>query len=133
LLEEADDFLHMPMLSLPVPGDDKRSPSKTDKHNQSQTSFKSNMTGGGSKNFMALNKERARDFNPFKPVMRCDGLDEESKNRLNKLTEDIDTDLDQFIKKKDEFYAIEMEKSEYGPITDPDNAYLYSKDDVDKI
>jgi len=87
----------------------------------------------GSKNFMALNKERARDYNPFRPVMKCDTLDEESKSRLNRLTEDIDGDLESYMKKKDEFYAIEMEKSEYGPINDPNNAYLYSKDDVDKI
>jgi hypothetical protein len=46
------------------------------------------MTGmsAGSKNFMALNKERAKDYNPFKPVMRCDTLDEQSKSRLDKLT-----------------------------------------------
>ena len=49
------------------------------------------------------------------------------------LTEDIDNDLDDYIKKKDEFYAIEMEKSHYGPITDANNAYLYSKEDVDRI
>ena len=60
---------------------------------------------------MALNKERAKDYNPFKPVMRCDTLDEQSKSRLDKLTQDIDEDLDTFIQKKDEFYAIEMEKS----------------------
>jgi hypothetical protein len=31
LLEEADDFLHMPMLALPAP----ESANKRDKHNQS--------------------------------------------------------------------------------------------------
>ena len=37
------------------------------------------------------------------------------------------------MKKKDEFYAIEMEKSQYGPITDANNAYLYTQEDVDRI
>jgi hypothetical protein len=35
--------------------------------------------------------------------------------------------LDDFIKKKDEFYAVEMEKSQFGGrIVDSSNAYLYS-------
>lgn len=74
-------------------------------------SFKSNMTSQSSKNFMQLNKERAANFNPYKKPMICDQLDEASKSRLERLTEDIDTDLDDFIKKKEEFYAIEFEKS----------------------
>ena len=65
--------------------------------------------------------------------MICDQLDEASKSRLDRLTEDIDADLDVFMKKKDEFYAIEMEKSQYGPISDANNAYLYTKEDVDRI
>lgn len=99
-------------------------------------SFKSNATGvsTGSKNFMALNKDRARDYNPFRPQMRCDTLDEQSKSRLDRLTEDIEENLDDFIKKKEEYYAIEIEKSQFGEKqSDPDNAYLYSKDDVERI
>jgi len=38
-MDMADDFLHQPLLSLPAPGDD------NNKHNQSQMSLKSNMTG----------------------------------------------------------------------------------------
>ena len=85
------------------------------------------------KNFLQMNKERAANFNPYKKPMICDTLDEASRSRLLMLTEDIDNDLDDYIKKKDEFYAIEMEKSQYGPITDANNAYLYSKEDVDRI
>jgi hypothetical protein len=36
--------------------------------------------------------------------MICDQLDENAKSRLENLTKDIDEDLDDFIKKKDEFY-----------------------------
>jgi hypothetical protein len=50
------------------------------------------------------------------------------------LTEDIDNDLDDFIKKKDEFYAVEIEKSQFGGrIVDSSNPYLYSQEDVDRI
>jgi hypothetical protein len=50
------------------------------------------------------------------------------------LTEDIDQDLDEFIKKKEEYYAIELEQSQMGGVTsDPDNAYHYNQDDVDRI
>ena len=65
----------------------------------------------GSKNFMALNKDRAKNYNPYKKPMICDQLDEKSKSRLQLLTEDIDEDLDNFIKKKDEFYLQDIEKS----------------------
>lgn len=81
-----------------------------------------------------MNKERAANYNPYKKPMICDQLDEASRSRLDRLTEDIDADLDDFIKKKDEFYAIEMEKSQYGGVvTEGNNAYLYSKEDVDRI
>jgi hypothetical protein len=33
------------------------------------------MTNASGKNFMALNKERARDYNPYKKPMICDQLD----------------------------------------------------------
>ena len=69
------------------------------------------MTNMSSKNFLQMNKERAANYNPYKKPRICDQLDEASRSRRERLTEDIDTDLDDFIKKKDEFYAIEMEKS----------------------
>ena len=69
------------------------------------------MTNMSNKNFLQMNKERAANFNPYKKPMICDTLDEASISRLQMLTEDIDNDLDDYIKKKDEFYAIEMEKS----------------------
>jgi hypothetical protein len=47
--------------------------------------------------------------------------------------EDIDQDLDGFLKKKDEFYLQDIEKSQYGTAIENDNAYLYTQDDVDKI
>lgn len=137
-MDQADDFLHQPILSLPAPGDDI---AKKDRHNQSQQSFTSNMTGMTSlshkTNFLALNKERARDYNPYRKPMICDTLDEPSKNRLLMLTEDIDGDLDQFIKQKDEYYALVFDDKTslagMKSISDPDNAYLYTKNDVDRI
>ena len=138
-MEEADGYLNQPMLSLPAPGDDRHSPSKSslkNSHNQSQTSFNSNMTSNTSKtNFMALNKDRARSFNPYKKPMICDTLNEQSRSRLDRLTEEIDNDLEGFIKKKEEYYAIELEQSQMGGVTssDPDNAYHYSQEDVDRI
>ena len=85
------------------------------------------MTNSTNRNFLQMNKDRAKDYNPYKKPMICDQLDENSRQRLQTLTEDIDNDLDDFIKKKDEFYAVEMEKSQFGGrIVDSSNAYLYS-------
>jgi|LauGreDrversion4_2_1035121.scaffolds.fasta_scaffold139613_2 hypothetical protein len=83
-------------------------------------------------NFLSLNKDRAKDFNPYKKPMICDSLDERSKSRLVQLTEDIDEDLDKFIKQKDEYYKITLdEQMSLGGVrgnpVDPDNAYLYSQ------
>jgi len=78
MMDAADDFLHQPLLSLPAPGDDRESPNKQNslnRHNQSQISFKSNMTGMTSatnKNFMQLNRDRAANYNPYKKPMICD-------------------------------------------------------------
>jgi hypothetical protein len=53
---------------------------------------------------------------------------------LDRLTQDIDEDLDEFIKKKDEFYLQEFERSQMGgPIPNVDNAYLYTGTDVERI
>jgi hypothetical protein len=66
--------------------------------------------------------------------MICDQLDDNARSRLDKLTEDIDEDLDNFIKKKDEFYLQDIEKSQMGGhIPNADNAYLYTSDDVNRI
>ncbi len=66
--------------------------------------------------------------------MICDQLDENAKSRLDNLTKDIDEDLDDFIKKKDEFYLQDIERSQFGGRpTGTDNAYLYSQEDVDRI
>ena len=93
------------------------------------------MTSGTNKtNFMQLNRDRAANFNPFKKPMICDQLDQNTRSRLDRLTQDIDEDLDEFIKKKDEFYLQEFERSQMGgPIPNVDNAYLYSGADVERI
>jgi len=135
-MEVADHFLHQQKLALPAPGDDK-SPNK--KLNQSQISFNSNVTGMTSSshrtNFMALNKDRAKDYIPYKKPMICDTLDEQSKGRLGRLMEDIDGDLDTFLKKKEEYEKLALLDDRLTAIktTDPDNAYNYSRDDVDRI
>ena len=43
-----------------------------------------------------MNRDRAKDYNPYKKPMICDQLDEKSKSRLELLTHDIDEDLDGF-------------------------------------
>ena len=66
--------------------------------------------------------------------MICDTLDQNARSRLDRLTQDIDEDLDDFIKKKDEFYLQEFERSQIGgPIPNVDNAYLYTEADVERI
>ena len=57
---------------------------------------------------MQLNRDKAKDYNPYKKPMICDTLDAQSRSRLDVLTKDIDEDLDTFIKQKDEFYEAEM-------------------------
>jgi uncharacterized protein YcsI (UPF0317 family) len=82
---------------LPAPGESSKKAGS--KMNQSQHSFTSGMSSSTNKtNFLALNKDRAKDYNPYKKPMICDTLDDKSQSRLAKLTEDIDGDLDQFIK-----------------------------------
>jgi hypothetical protein len=83
-MEMAEDFLHQPLLALPAPGYDKDS-KKGNKHNQSQISFHSHMTGmtnSTNRNFLQMNKDRAKDYNPYKKPMICDQLDENSRQRL---------------------------------------------------
>jgi hypothetical protein len=138
-MEVADHFLHQPKLALPAPSSDKKSPDSKKLLNQSHTSFNSNMTGLTSgthrTNFMALNKDRAKDFNPYKKPMICDTLDEQSKSRLGRLMEDIDEDLDSYLKKKEEFEKLALLDDRLTAVktADPDNAYNYSKHDVDRI
>lgn len=57
---------------------------------------------------MAINKDRAKDYNPYRKPMKCDTLNEESKSRLGRLVEDIDEDLDSFLKKKEEFERLAL-------------------------
>lgn len=66
--------------------------------------------------------------------MICDQLDEQSKNRLDSLIKDIDENLDDIIKEKEEFYSYDINKSSYtNKINDGKSAYVYSRDEVDKI
>lgn len=50
-------------------------------------SFKSHMTGvsSGSKDFLAQNRNQAKNYNPYKKPMICEQLDESSKSRLDIL------------------------------------------------
>lgn len=136
-MDMADDFLKKPnFLALP-PIDENSSPSKNPQ-NQTSTSFRSNATGMTSKtngkDFLSMNKDQAKAFNPYKKPMICDQLDEQSKNRLDSLIKDIDDNLEDIIKEKEEFYTADINKSTYtNKINDGKGAYLYSKDDIDKI
>jgi hypothetical protein len=102
-MDMADDYLLKPnLLSLPpIPED---SPHKVNTHNQTTTSFKTNFSTSTKKDFLSLNKDQAKNFNPYKKPMICDQLDDESKNRLDNLMKGIDENLDEIIKEKEEFY-----------------------------
>ena len=50
-----------------------------------------------------MNKDRAKDYNPYKKPMICDQLDESSKLRLDRLMQDIDNNLEEIKKEKEEF------------------------------
>ncbi len=60
-----------------------------------------------------MNKDQAKNFNPYKKPMICDQLDDNSKNRLDTLLKDIDENLEDIIKEKEEFYAADINKSSY--------------------
>lgn len=128
-MEMADEFLHKPMLSLPAPGE-----GSSDKLGKSQMSFNSQMTSNTNKDFMALNRERAKNYNPYKKPMICEQLDETSRNRLDNLMKDIDDHLEDIIKEKEEYEKPDGDQSVFSKaLTDANNAYLYSRDDMDKI
>ena len=47
---------------------------------------------------------------------------------------DIDDNLEDIIKEKEDFYSVDINKSTYtNRINDGKRAYLYSQDDIDKI
>ena len=132
-MEAADNFLSKPLLALPPIPEDSL---EKNQQNQSQISFRTNVTGmtnKTNKDFTLLNKERAKDYNPYKKPMICDQLDEQSKNRLDNLMKDIDENLEEIIKEKEEFYAPEANKSTITRLSDAHNAYLYSKEDSENI
>lgn len=75
-MDMADDFLQKPLLALPPINEE--SPNK--KANQSQISFRTNMTGATNKttkDFTQLNRDRAKDYNPYKKPMICETLDDQ--------------------------------------------------------
>lgn len=87
--------------------------------------FHTNMSGG--KDFMQLNKDRAKSFNPYKKPMICEQLDDRSKSRLDILMADIDDNLEELQKQKEDY----DNQSQFTKVTD--NAYLYSKEDMEHM
>jgi hypothetical protein len=70
-MQMADGFLKTPLLSLP-PIEENPSPSKDDR---SQSSYKPNMSvmsGSTNKDFLALNKDKAKSYDPYKKPIICD-------------------------------------------------------------
>eukprot|EP00347_Sterkiella_histriomuscorum_P021750 403332895 len=129
LMEMADDYLSKPLLSLPPIEEDSKSSYDP---NRSTNSFRSNITSN--KDFLSKNKDQAKAFNPYKKPMKCDQLDEESKNRLDSLMRDIDDNLEDIKKEKEDFYSVDINKSSYtNKIVDGKSAYVYSNDDIEKI
>lgn len=68
-MEMANDFLNKPLLSLPPIEEEQKS--SQNRMNQSTYSFNSNMTQG-SKDFLSMNRDQAKSFNPYKKPMKCD-------------------------------------------------------------
>ena len=57
-----------------------------------------------------------------------------SKQRLDDLMKDIDDNIDNLVKEKQEFYSIDANKSHISSkLNDGKGAYLYSKEDTEKI
>lgn len=110
MMEMADNYLQQPLLSLP-PIPENSSPIKG--ANQTSTSFRTNFSSAtnSKKDFLNLNKDQAKNFNPYKKPMICDQLDDASKNRLDSLIKDIDDNLEDIIKEKEEFYQADINKS----------------------
>ena len=87
------------------------------------------------KDFLSKNREQAKDFDMYKKPMICDQLDEESKGRLDRLMNDIDEHLEEIQKEKEEYNKelISDTKSVVSRFRPIDNAYNYSKENVDRI
>lgn len=65
-MQRAADYLDKPgLLALPMMEGDNLS-----KLNQSQTSFNSSKTQG--RDFLSMNKDQAKSFNPYKKALKCD-------------------------------------------------------------
>ena len=81
-----------------------------------------------------MNRDQAKSYNPLKKPMKCDQLNEESKARLASMMLDIDENLEEIQKEKDEFYSADINKSSYtAKINDGNRAYLYSIEDGDRL
>ena len=51
----------------------------------------------GSKNFIGMNRDGVKKYNPFVKPMICDQLDEQSKSRIDILMQEIDSNMDSII------------------------------------
>ena len=92
------------------------------------------MTSKTSKDFMSMNRDRAKNYNPYKKPMICEQLDDSSKNRLDNLMKDIDDNIDDIIKEKEEYEKPDGGQSVFSKaISEANNAFLYSRDDMDKM
>ena len=68
----------------------------------SQATGKSTMSN---KSFIQQNKEKAGDFRHWKKSMACERLAPEKRARLDEIMADIDENLDNIVKEKEEYYA----------------------------
>lgn len=132
-MQMADDFLtnKQPIFALPPIEENE---SINNPQNTTQMTFNTNMSSGG-KDFMQINRDKAKNYNMYKKPMICEQLDDNSKSRLEILMKDIDDNLDEINKEKIDFYNVDAsdKHSQYTKIADANNAYLYSKMDMDQM
>lgn len=66
--------------------------------------------------------------------MICDQLDEQSKIKLDKMVKDIEDNLDSIKEEKVAYYKDMCDnKSQFSKLDNAENAYLYSKDNMQKM
>ena len=103
--------------------------------NTTQNSFNTNhnsySNGLHNKNYQQVNRDGAKNYNPYIKPMICDQLDEQSRFKLDKMVKDIEDNLETIKEEKEAYYRDMYEsKSEMSKYDNSENAYLYSKDNM---
>ena len=105
----------------------------------------SNVSGASNMSKIKENKILAGKHDPFKIKLLQDRLDEKGKARLAQLLKEIDDNIDELMKEKEEYFK-QGTKAGYmdtksqmsrvtgvSRVTDSSNAYLYTGQDQDRV